>query len=42
MNPLRFYERLGFRILARLPGYFDDEHDLLWLDRALAGGPVAQ
>ena len=42
VDALRFYERLGFRMLARLPGYFDDEHDLIWLDRALEGEPVAQ
>ena len=35
VDAIRFYERLGFQTRARLPAYFDDEHDLMWLDRAL-------
>jgi ribosomal protein S18 acetylase RimI-like enzyme len=38
-DAIRFYERLGFRTLARLPAYFNDEHDLVWLDRALGADP---
>ena len=41
VDAIRFYERLGFRTLARLPAYFDDEHDLVWLDRALGTDPSA-
>lgn len=36
---IRFYERLGYREIARLPRYFHDEDerrwDLVWLDRSL-------
>lgn len=41
VDAIRFYERLGFRTLARLPAYFNDEHDLVWLDRALGADPPA-
>ena len=34
---VRFYERLGYVRRAALPGYFDDQHDLVWLDRVLPG-----
>ncbi len=37
VDAIRFYERLGFQTLARLPAYFDDDHDLVWLDHALRG-----
>lgn len=36
VDAIRFYERLGFEVLARLPGYFDNAHDLVWMDRLLA------
>ena len=39
VDAIRFYERLGFRTLATLPAYFDGEHDLVWLDRALVEEP---
>lgn len=32
---IRFYRRLGYRERARLPGYFDDRHTMVWLDRPL-------
>ena len=41
VGAIRFYERLGFRTLARLPAYFDEEHDLVWLDRVLGADPSA-
>ncbi len=40
-DAVRFYERLGYRTLARLPAYFDDENDLVWLDRPLLDAPPA-
>lgn len=39
LDAIRFYERVGFQTLARLPGYFDDDHDLVWLDRVLGADP---
>ncbi len=36
VDGIRFYERLGYQARARLPGYFNDQHDMVWLDRALA------
>jgi len=35
LDAVRFYERLGYEVRARMPGYFDDEHELIWLDRRL-------
>jgi ribosomal protein S18 acetylase RimI-like enzyme len=34
-DAVRFYERLGYTRLGSLPAYFDDEHEMVWLDRAL-------
>jgi ribosomal protein S18 acetylase RimI-like enzyme len=38
---IRFYERLGYRELARFPHYFHDADerrwDMVWLDRSLDG-----
>jgi ribosomal protein S18 acetylase RimI-like enzyme len=36
---IRFYERLGYALRGSLPGYFDDEHEMVWLDRSLEADP---
>ena len=36
---IRFYERLGYTLRGHLPGYFDDEHEMVWLDRSLETDP---
>jgi len=35
VEAIRFYERLGYVVRARLPRYFDDHHEMVWLDRTL-------
>jgi len=35
VDGVRFYERLGYVVRTHMPGYFDDEHELIWLDRRL-------
>ena len=35
VEAIRFYERLGYEVRARLPRYFDDSHEMCWLDRVL-------
>ncbi len=35
-DAVRFYERLGFTRLAAFEGYFDDDHVMVWFDKALA------
>lgn len=40
VDAIRFYERQGYEVRARLPGYFDDHPgmEMVWLDRPLGGG----
>ncbi len=40
LDGIRFYERAGFTVRARMPEYFGDRNDLVWLDRRL-GKPGA-
>ncbi len=32
LDAIRFYERVGFTVRARMPEYFGDRNDLVWLD----------
>jgi ribosomal protein S18 acetylase RimI-like enzyme len=34
-DAIRFYERQGFVLEARLPAYFGDGNDMVWLGRDL-------